>query len=157
MFVLIYSNDNTLSTDNDCQVYESAEKAHVVMEGQLERILAEDGYSISKRVECAPGDNDLYGDWADEGDGKLYLGFLNNFDAYLEIGEHKWVIHELPGRFIPQEYAEAIDAYMEELSYAQSTYDLREIALNVCDLLKECAFQGRDCGQRLQRSTCVTY
>lgn len=100
MFILIYSNDNTLSTDNDCQVYESAEKAHAVMEGQLERILAEDGYSISKRVESAPGDNDLYGDWAGEGDGKLYLGFLNNFDAYLKDGDHKWVIHEIPGRLV---------------------------------------------------------
>lgn len=137
MFVLIYSDDSTLSTDNDCQVYESAEKAHAVMEGQLNRILAEDGYSISKRVECAPGDNDLYDDWADEDDGKLYIGFLNNFDAYLEGGEHRWVIHEIPGLFVPQVDAEKIDACMKELNFAQSTYEQREIALDVCDVLKK--------------------
>jgi len=96
MFVLVYSEGNSLSTDNECRAYDSAEKAHAVMLGQLERILADDDYSISRKVECAPGRYDLYGDWAGEGGGKVYLGFLHDFDAYLEDGEHRWVIHEVP-------------------------------------------------------------
>ena len=101
MYVLEYSKGNTLTTDNECRVYNEIKNARAVMEGQLEAIVAEDGYSISKRVECAPGMHDLYGNWAGEGGGKVYLGFLNDWDAYLEDGEHRWVIHEIPGAFIP--------------------------------------------------------
>lgn len=135
MYVLIYSEGNSLSTDNECRAYDSAEKAHAVMLGQLERILADDDYSISRKVECAPGRYDLYGDWTGEGGGKVYLGFLHDFDAYLEDGEHRWVIHEVPGLFVPQKDTEQIETFMGYLKSSASTYEQREAALDVCDVI----------------------
>lgn len=99
MFILEHSEGNILSTDNEVRAYNTIEVARAVMESKVERILADDGYSIKKKIECAPGYYDIYGDWAGEGGGKIYLGFLNDWDAYLEDGEHRWVIHEVAGTF----------------------------------------------------------
>lgn len=143
MFVLEHSEGNVLSTDNECRAYHRVETARAVMVSQLERVLAEDGYSISKKVECAPGFNDLYGNWAGEGGGKIYLGFLNDWDAYLEDGEHRWVIHEIPGAFIP-EYAvkgfkksisEAADMYGDESR--EDWFDADDLCKDVCWELEE--------------------
>lgn len=139
MFVLIYSDGNTLSTGNDCRAYESVEKARAVMEAELERVLTEDGYSVSRKVECAPGFNDLYGNWAGEGGGKVYLGFLNDFDAYLEDGEHRWVIHELPGLFVPQEDAGWVRSCLRDFGVGQTNFEASETALEVCNVLKKYA------------------
>jgi hypothetical protein len=94
-------------------------------------------------VECAPGFSDLYGNWAGEGGGKMLLGFLNDWDAYLEDGEHRWVIHEVPGVFIPEAAAQgfkksirdAAEMYGDESR--EDWFDADDICKDVCWELEE--------------------
>ena len=143
MFVLEYSEGNALTTDNECRAYHRVETARAVMMCQLERVLTKDGYSISKKVKCAPGFNDLYGNWAGEGGGKIYLGFLNDLDAYLEDGEHRWVIHEIPGAFIPEAAAQSFEKSIKEAFEMYSDegrvdwFDADDVCKNVCWDLEE--------------------
>lgn len=108
MFILVYSEGNTNSIDNGLSSFNTHAEAYEAMSTHLESIANKDDYTIENRLNTAPGHYDLYGNWCDEGGGKMYLGFTNDYDAYLLDGDHKWAIFEVPGAYFPQDACDSI-------------------------------------------------
>lgn len=140
MFILEHSEGNALSIDNECRAYHRVETARAVMESQLVKVAGNDDYTITRMVECAPGMYDLYGNWAGDGGGKMYLGFLNDLDAYLEDGEHHWVIHEIPGAFIPEANCNGFKQSIKEMHEIYCD-ESREDWFDADDMAKDIAYE----------------
>lgn len=140
MFILIYSDCNTLSLDNEVEVFPTLESARKEMRHQFAKCAANFGYALANR----DGDVEGVDEW---GDNVGWIGFVNERDAYLDCGEDRWVIRELPGTFIPADTAsemrESIDQ-MEEIyadEGAGDYWDADDIAIGVArtvgDLISE--------------------
>ena len=140
MFILEHSEGNVLSTDNECRAFTTYEKARAVMEDQLVKYVNEGGYTITRTIEFAPGMYNLYGNWAGEGGSTTYIGLLNDWDAYLEDGEHRWVIHEIPGAFIPEHNAKCLKQSIHEMHEIYCDED-RENWFDADDMAKDIAYE----------------
>ena len=85
MFVLIYSDNELLSSDNEVKAFPTYDRAYHEMVRQFEEEAARDGYEIG----VADPDGDVT-----DADG-FFVGFITKDEAYLEDGEAKWVIFEV--------------------------------------------------------------
>lgn len=122
MFILIYDPYQNLNTDSMVWVFNTKDEAVNEMREQFFDLVIEetdvevnDGY-IYTYSPLDDGDN-----WIDE------------WQAFL--GEGAWVIHEVPGLFVPYKDAVQIETFMGYLKSPASTYEQREAALDVCDVI----------------------
>ena len=117
MFVLIGTGEGVMTCDANVKVFATHKEAHEVMEREIlhwTKVVEE--YDDDEMKSVVIEDDEAY-------DG-------NDPDSMT------WHIFEVPGIFVPQEDAEEIDTYMKEMGSAQSTYEQREIALDVCDMIR---------------------
>ena len=87
MFILVYGDNEMLSTDNTVEAFGTREEAYAAMVGQLDCAASEEGVMLPDPIEN--------GDLEETEDGK-WVGVLDDDYAYLERDYEKWVIFEVP-------------------------------------------------------------
>lgn len=85
MFILVWSDNELLKSDNTVEVFPTYDRAYREMVRQFEEEAARDGYEI----DVAGTDGDIK-----DADG-FWVGFITEREAYLDNGEAKWVIFEV--------------------------------------------------------------
>lgn len=89
MFILVYSDNELLSSDNEVSVFKTKVEAYNEMLYQLDGTAADSGLTINI---C--DDGDVFG--IDEDDEYLgWVGLVSDNDAYLDYGTHRWAIFEV--------------------------------------------------------------
>lgn len=116
MYVLIFSDNELLMQDNDAKAFPTYDRAYHEMVRQLEEAAASDGILLEESF----GLGDLAGCEADTGDGLGTVGYLEAMEAFLNEGELKWVILELPGAYIPKG---ACEGFRRSIREAQDMYE----------------------------------
>ena len=90
MFVLVWSDNELLKSDNTVEVFPTYDRAYHEMVRQLEEEAARDGLTLSE----GPGDLTAVDEYGFE---TGLVGYLDESEAYLDHhGECKWVIFEVP-------------------------------------------------------------
>lgn len=113
MFVLIYSNNELLTSDNTVETFPTYDRAYHEMVRQLEEEAARDGITLSEGPGDLTGTDETYGDIG-------WVGYLSELEAYLDHrGEAKWVIFEVPGALIPER---ACDGFRKSIREAADMY-----------------------------------
>ena len=89
MFILIYSDNELLKSDNTVEVFPTYDRAYHEMVRQLEEEAARDGLTLNEGPGDLTGTDETYGEVG-------WCGYLNETEAYLDFrGECKWVIFEV--------------------------------------------------------------
>jgi hypothetical protein len=133
MFILIYSDNELLKSDNTVEVFPTYDRAYHEMVRQLEEEAARGGLTLNEGPGDLTGTDETYG-------GVGWCGYLNETEAYLDFrSECKWVIFEVPGIFVPQEDAVWVRSCLRDFGVGQTNFEASEMALDVCNVLKKYA------------------
>lgn len=89
MFVLIYSDSELLSADNEVNVFKTKDEAYNEMLIQLDGAAADSGLTIYIR-----DDGDVFG-IDEDGEHLGWIGLVSDNDAILDCGTHRWAIFEV--------------------------------------------------------------
>ena len=87
MFILIYSGNELLASDNDVRTFETHDEAWANMADRFVDAIRAEGNEPVLTI----GGGDVF----DRYDNTLFLGYLNDDEAYTEHCEEKWVIFEV--------------------------------------------------------------
>lgn len=115
MFVLTYSENELVDSDNKVRAFAKHYEAWAVMAGELVKSLENAGYDPVLPIDGGEArDHVFHG---------LILGYLDENDAYTEHCEEKWAIVEVPGKFIPEDVAKGMRDRIREANemYEDST------------------------------------
>ena len=128
MFVLVWSDNELLASDNRVRTFTTHDDARAAMVEEFVDSLRCEGYEP-----VLPTDG---GDVFDHDVKGLILGYMDDDWAYTEHCEEKWVIFEVPGLFVPQEDAGWVKACLRDFGVGQTNFEASEMALEVCNVLK---------------------